>query len=184
MLNDEAIIEMYFARDEQAISASDAKYGAYCRTIAENILNDRRDAEECVNDTWLRAWGAIPPQCPNALKLFFARITRNLSFNRYRASAAKTRGAFCEVLDELEYCIGSNTVDERLDAAELADSINRFLAVLDARERGIFLRRYFFSERTAAIAKQYGLRRGTVNTILSSTRKKLKDHLCKEGIQV
>ncbi|MBQ8551524.1 MAG: sigma-70 family RNA polymerase sigma factor [Clostridia bacterium] len=182
-MTDEAIIELYFLRNEDAIRESDTKYGAYCHAIAENILKSGADAEECVNDTWMRAWLAIPPQRPRVLKLFFARITRNLSFNRHRELTAdkRGRGELDVVLDELEYCIGTSDVDEHIEAEALGESINRFLAALDVRERSVFLRRYFYAEPIGVIAARYGLRSGNVSTILSRTRKKLRAHLQREG---
>lgn len=185
-MTDEAIIELYFSRNEDAIRESDTKYGAYCLTVAENILDNGSDAEECVNDTWMRAWCAMPPQRPRVLKLFFARITRNLSFNRHRELTADKRGGgeFTEVLDELDYCIGASDVDEHIEAEALADTVNRFLATLEVRQRGIFLRRYFFAEPIGVIAVRYGLRKGNVSTILSRTREKLRAHLRREGYTV
>lgn len=185
-MTDEAIIDMYFDRDEEAIRASDIKYGRYCIAVADNILANLEDAEECVNDTWLRAWNAIPPERPNVLKLFFARITRNLAINRYRASNAKKRGCgeITAVLEELEGCISDKSTESMFDSAELSRAVNSFLEELEARERAIFLRRYFFAEDTETIAMRYAIKNGNVRTVLSRTRKKLKAYLIKEGFTV
>ncbi len=183
-MKDDAIIELYFQRDESAITESDAKYGAYCRTIAGNILRSREDTEECINDTWLRAWNAMPPTRPNVLKLFFAKIIRNISFDRYkRANAQKRGGGEIDIaLSELEECIAAHSdVEDEIDAIELESSINRFLATIPATERNIFLRRYFYVEKAASIAQRYGIRESNVFVILSRTRTKLKKHLTDEG---
>ena len=184
-MTDEAIIEMYFARNEEAIKKSDEKYGRYCMTVAGSILSDRLDAEECVNDTWLRAWNAIPPERPNYLKLFFAKITRNLAISRYRATTAKKRGGgeFEAVLDELSECIGDDT-ETAVDMRAMSASVNDFIGALEIRERAIVLRRYFFSEGTETIAVKFGLKKSNVHKILSRTRKKLQEHLAKEGYNV
>ena len=184
MLQDSEIIELYIKRDESAISKTDEKYGAYCGKIAYNILTDRFDAEECVNDTWLSAWNAMPPQRPNMLRMFLAKITRNLSFNCFNARIAKKRGGgeIHLVLDELAECIEneSDTENEYL-AKELEQCIRLFVRNLPEREGNVFVRRYFFTEPVAAIARRYGMTDNHVMVVLSRTRKKLKAHLEKEG---
>lgn len=183
-MKDQAIIDLYWARKEQAIGETAAKYGPYCSAVAENILHDSRDTEECVNDTWLRAWNAMPPQRPDRLKLFLARITRNLAFQRWRARHAERRGGgeLPLALEELAQCVpGGAEVEGQVEAKELSQSIRRFLTLLPARDRDIFLRRYFYVESAADIARRYGLRREGVSMRLLRTRNKLKDHLTKEG---
>ena len=183
-MKDDAIIDLYFQRDESAIVESDAKYGAYCRAISGNILPSREDTEECVNDTWLRAWNAMPPTRPNVLKLFFAKIIRNISFDRYkRANAQKRGGGEIDLaLSELEECIAARSdVEDEVEARELENSINRFLATLSETERNIFLRRYFYVEKVSSIAQRYSMRDSNVFVILSRTRAKLKKHLTDEG---
>ena len=179
-MNDEKILELYWDRSEDALRESDAKYGAYCYTIAYNILSEAEDSEECVSDTWLRAWNTIPPQKPNCLRMFFAKITRNLSIDRYRK---QKRAAFCAPREELAECVsGNDTIETELQKKELAESINRFLRKLSARDCNIFLRRYFYAEPIKDIAKKYHLEDYNIYSILSRTRKKLKEHLRKEGI--
>lgn len=181
-LRDEAIIEMYFSRDERAIAESNTAYGAYCLTVADNILSSAEDAKECVNDTWMRAWNSIPPQRPSVLRLFFAKITRNLAYNKARESGALKRGGTLHAaLDELEGVIGENHIERHIESVELTRIINEFLATLDERERGVFVRRYFFVEATKTIAERYAISNANVLTILSRTRKKLKCHLEREG---
>ncbi len=181
-LTDEAIIEMYFLRDECAIAESDAAYGAYCLAVANNILPSREDARECVNDTWLRAWNSIPPQRPSVLRLFFTKITRNLAYNKARENgAAKRGGELHAALDELEGVIGESCIERHIESSELTRIINEFLATLDVRERGVFVRRYFFVEATRDIAQRYAISNANVLTVLSRTRKKLRRHLEREG---
>ncbi len=183
MLEDSQIIELYWQRSADAISETAGKYGAYCFAIADNILRSAEDSEECVNDTWLRAWNAIPPQRPKALRLFLAKITRNLSFDRYHAQTAEKRGGgeLALVLDELGECLGGGDTEAAYEAQELRRSIQRFVRALPEREGNVLVRRYFFAEPVADIAKRYGLTENNVMVILSRTRKKLKNHLLKEG---
>ncbi len=185
-MTDKDIIELYFARSEDAIRKSEEKYGAYCRNIANNILHDSEDAKECVNDTWLGAWNSIPPKRPDSLKLYLASITRNSAYNRYRAGNADKRGKgeICAVLDELEGVIASTDTEAQIEGKALAECINNFLARLDVRERSIFIRRYYFVESSADIAARYSMSRANVLTVLSRTRKKLKKHLKEEKFTV
>ncbi len=182
--NDAQIIDFYWNRDAQAISASMDRYGAYCFSIADGILNNAQDAEECVNDTWLKAWNAIPPTRPTVLKIFFAKITRHLSFDKYKAQKALKRGGgnIQLVLDELAECIADESdVEGQVDARELGKAINRFVASLPEREQHLFVRRYFFSDPVKAIADRYDLRENNVHVTLSRIRKRLRSHLSKEG---
>jgi len=183
-MEDSRIVELYRQKDPGAITESDLKYGTYCFAIADNILHSHEDSEECVNDTWLRAWNAIPPQKPANLKLFFAKITRNLAFNRFRARSAEKRGGgeIHLVLEELAECLaGEETVESAYAAKELGQCIRVFVRALPEREGNVFVRRYFFTEPVADIAKRYGLTANNVMVILSRTRSKLKTHLIREG---
>jgi len=183
-LEDHQIIDLYWHRSPDAIDQTAGKYGAYCFAIAENILHSPEDSEECVNDTWLHAWNAIPPQRPNVLRLFLAKLTRGLAFDRYRAQKAKKRGGgeMALVLDELAECLsGGTSVEEAYEGQELGQCIRRFVRELPQRDGNVFVRRYFFTEPVAVIAKRYGLTENYVMVLLSRTRKKLKAHLQKEG---
>lgn len=183
-MEDSQIIELYWQRDTDAIAETDRKYGAYCFTIARNILHSREDSEECVNDTWLKAWNAIPPQKPGKLRMFLAKITRNLSFNRYQARTADKRGGgqIVYVLEELAECLASESdVADAYQLKELEQCIRLFVRGLPARDGNVFVRRYFFTEPVAEIAGRYGLTPNHVMVILSRTRKKLKTHLIKVG---
>ena len=184
-MQDEDIINLYFARDQRAITETNDKYGHYCHQIAMQILGDHQDAEETVNDTWLRTWNSIPPRRPAILKLYLAKITRNLAFDRYRCQTARKRGGgeIELALEELEDCIGSNqNIDDALNKAVLTASIHRLLQTLPPRHRYIFIRRYFFVEPIEQISNRYGIRKSNVLMILTRVRKKLKAHLIKEGL--
>ena len=142
-MNDAQIIELYWQRDEQAITESDSQYGRFCRRIAMNILNSSEDTEECVNDTWHRAWENIPPQKPNSLSAFFGRITRNLSLSRFRSNHAKKRyDGITILLSELEDCIPSKgSIEQKIEDKQLAEIISDWLALLPKDDRVLFMRR-------------------------------------------
>ena len=183
-MEDNAILDLYFARDEQAITETDRKYGNYCYGIANRILSNPEDCEETLSDTYYHTWNAIPPQRPNVFKLFLAKITRNLAFSRWRKlSAAKRGGGETElVLEELAGCIpGKEQIDDALNAKELAKTIGVFLDTLPQRDQAVFLRRYFYLDDNDGIAAQFGIKRSHVNVILSRTRAKLKIYLMQEG---
>ena len=186
-MEDAQIIDLYFARNEQAIQETDRKYGAYCFSLAKAILENRNDAEEAVNDTYFKAWNVIPPNRPSVFKLFLAKITRNLSFSRWRSLNAEKRGGgeMPLVLEELESCIAAPTgVEDVVNAKELARTIRSFLDTISPREQDIFLRRYFFVEESDAIALRYGMKPAAVLRSLSRTRAKLKQYLIREGYGV
>lgn len=186
-MEDAAIVELYFARTERAIQETINKYGTYCMTVSRNILHNEEDAEECVSDTWVKAWNAIPPERPRVLKCYLAKITRNLSINRYHQKTAARRGGTETeiVLDELEEVIaGSQSVEDAVTAKELGTLIDGFVRSLPTRECNVFIRRYFYTEAVDAIAKRYGLSANNVSVMLNRTRKKLKDHLLEAGYAV
>ena len=183
-MEDSKIVELYWQKNEKAIKETNNKYGAYCYTIADNILHNREDSEECVNDTWLKAWNAMPPQKPTKLQMFLAKITRNLSFNRFNARSAEKRGGgeIVLVLDELAECLASESdVVSEYEVRELGRCIQKFVRALPERDCNVFVRRYFFTEPVAQIAKKYGLTENNVMVILSRIRTKLKNYLIKEG---
>ena len=186
-MDDEKILALYFARDEQAVVETDKKYGGYCFTLANSILNSEQDAEETVSDTYLKTWNAIPPKKPAVFKMFLAKITRNLAFSRWRGLTAQKRGGgeMALVLEELNGCISApGSVEDNLNAQELAKAIRGFLDTLPAREQDIFLRRYFFVEESEVIARRYRMKPATVQRSLSRTRAKLKTYLTREGYAV
>lgn len=184
-MDDQQIIALYNQRSEQAILASQMKYGAYCQSIAYNILRQREDSEECVNDTWLHTWGAIPPEAPRSLKAYLGKITRNLALNRYRDIRSQKRGGgnVDLALSELRDCVaGDPTPEEHLLEAMLAESINRFLEGLPKEKRVIFVLRYFYLYTMGEISEAVGLGEGNVKSILFRLRKQLKTHLRQEGV--
>ena len=186
-LEDSKIIDLYWARKEQALAETDAKYGSYCRTIARNILRNFEDTEECVSDTWLHAWNSMPPQRPGILSAFLGRITRNPSFDRckYQQAAKRGGGALPLALDELGECIpASGRVEHELEQKELAAAIDRFLRTLPERECSMFLRRYWYVDSVQSIAARYAIKENTAKSILFRTREKLRRYLAGEGIIV
>lgn len=183
-MEDSKIVDLFWARDEQAVEESQRAYGGYCFSVAQGILDDPQDAEEVVADTWLHAWNSIPPERPKFLKQYLAKLARNLALSLWRTRTAQKRGgAQLELtLEELGECIPSSaTAHGYLEGQELKKSINAFLSAQPRRERNVFLRRYFYLEETAQIATRYGLSETNVFQILSRTRRKLKKYLKKEG---
>lgn len=186
-MEDLEIVELYWSRNEDAIKETSKKYGNYCYSISYNILNNNEDAQECVNDTYLGAWNAIPPHHPNILSTFLGKITRRLSLNKWREKNAQKRGGGEVILsfDELEECIGTNDyAKEELDAQELANTINTFLKTLKEDERKVFVCRYFYFESIDDIAVRFMFTQSKVKMMLKRTRDKLKDYLVKEGVLV
>lgn len=186
-MEDSKIIVLYNARNEKAIAETDAKYGTHCRMIANNILHDHEDTEECVNDAYLKVWKAIPPALPSSLRAFISRIVRNLALDRYRSKNRDKRGkGEVEIsIDELFNCFPvSSDVEDEYSAKELSESLNRFLHTLSERDRDIFVARYYFFCPASEIAGKLKINENYVWNILSRTRRKLKDYLEKEGYTV
>ena len=182
-MEDKEIINLYLSRNESAITVTMNKYEKYCYSIAYSILNNQEDSEECVNDTWMKVWKAIPPQIPNCFRAFIGKITRNLSFDKYKKENAKKRGGseLSLVLEELEECLPDkdNNVEETIIENELQHLINRFVEY-----RNIFVRRYFFVNYIEKISIMYGVSKNNVMVILSRIRAQLKDYLWKENYYV
>ena len=175
-MEDAEIVALYLARQEAAIAESERKYGAYCCSIAQRILDCREDIQETLNDTWLRAWNAIPPEAPTALRPYFARITRNLAIDRWRKRNTEKRGGQMTLaLEELSELSGGTPLPQELVA------IQSFLSGCSQNQRNVFLRRYFYFESTEEIARRYAMRESNVLNLLSRTKKKLKVYLQKEG---
>ena len=182
-MNDHQIIDLYWARDEAAILETDKKYGRYCYAIAYNILYSNEDAEECVSDTYGKAWQSIPPHKPNKFSAFLGKITRNLALNRFAYDhAAKRNAPGIAVLAEAQEGMGIQTEDHFTDEVALKDVINRFMDALPQETRIVFLRRYWYFCTIEEIAKNCKLPQGTVKSILARTRKKFREFLTKEGI--
>ena len=185
-MTDTEIIDLFFERSEQAITELAKKHGAAVGRIAYNILGNWQDAEECVNDTWLGTWNAIPPHRPSPLKSFVCRIARNLATKRYHANTAEKRCSQYDVaLDELAECIpDSGDVEDAYGAKELAAAIDAFLDTLDSVDKFVFMRRYWYADTLEDIAKASGLSYGTVSVRLHRVRNKLKKQLMKEALLV
>ena len=185
-LDDREIIALFYERSEQAIVELSKKYGAVCTKVANHILNNRQDAEECVNDAYLGAWNTIPPQNPNPLLSYICRIVRNLAIKKYHANSALKRNSHYDIaLDELEECIQTNeTVENELAVKELAEAINQFLSTLSKENRMMFVRRYWFSDSVADIAEMFEISSRNVSLRLLRVRKGLKKYLEKEGIWI
>ena len=184
-MKDNQIIQLYFDRSEDAISQTAVKYGKYCHAIAYNILHNFEDSEECVNDTYWKAWGTIPPRRPKRLAAFLGKITRNLSLDMYRHYTADKRGngELAIALDELDECVSSlGSMDNHADEMVLVNTLNRFLASLSAEHRNIFMRRYWYMSSIKEIATDYKLSESKVKMSLLRSRNRLKAVLEKEGI--
>ena len=181
-ITDAEIVELYFARSEQAITESERKYGLTCHRIAYNVLRSDEDAEECVNDTWLRAWNAIPPDRPLRLGAYLKTITRRLALTRYgHRHAARRFGGVEESLEELAECIPENCLSV-VDEVIIRMAVNSFLASLPVRTRMIFLRKYWYLDSVEDIAKAFGMSESAVKVSLHRTREKFRKWLAKEGV--
>ena len=186
-MDDDKIVQLYWERDELAVSVTSQKYGSYCTSIARNILAIPEDVEECVNDTYLHAWNAMPPHRPRLLSTFLGKITRNLSFSRYRYNTAHRRGggSTAAVLDEIaEIVSGTDGVESEFDRLELVSAINAFLNTLPAGKRNMFVRRYWYSDSISSISSRFGTTEGHVYVILSRLRAKLRCYLSERGFDI
>ena len=183
-MEDHNIVDLYWFRDENAISETDKKYGSYCNTIANNILYNLEDSKECVNDTYLKTWNSIPPTRPKILKAFLGKITRNLAFNKYKHNHVMKRGngEIAVVLDELAECVsGVDDVEQEIDRRELVATINSFLETLPPKKRNIFICRYWYSDSVSSIARRYEMTESNVSVTLNRLRSKLKEYLSERG---
>ena len=185
-MEDSKIIDLFLERSEQAISELERKYGASVRSTAAHILSDRQDVEECVNDAYLGVWNSVPPHRPDPLVSYVCKIARNLAVNRYHANTARKRGGgYALALDELEECIPSGVnVETELEAKELTEAINRFLAEQSREDRFLFLRRYWYADSVAELAALSGSSANRVSVRLFRIREKLRKFLKKEGLLV
>ena len=185
-MEDDKIVQLYWDRDEAAITATSDKYGAYCLSISRNILGNHEDAQECVNDTYLKAWNTIPPHRPAMLSTFLGKITRNLSFDRYKASRRDKRGGSqtALVLDELGEIIADKRTDDEIDRKEMIESINSFLSSLPPDKRKLFVCRYWYAFDISGIAKRFGITENNVSVTLNRLRKKLREYLIERGFDL
>lgn len=185
-MEDSGIIELFWTRNEEAIRETSAKYGKLCFHIAHNILESREDCEECVNDTYLGVWNAIPVQRPNRFSVFISRITRNLALKKCAYNtAAKRNAAAATPLEELEDCVsGRDFVENEAENRRIERVINAFLDKLEPEKRDIFLCRYWYFEPIDSICARTGFSQSKVKSMLFHTRKKLRAYLEREGVEV
>ena len=182
-MEDERIVALLWEKDEEGLAAAEARHGRFCRALAEHLLGSAADAEECWNDALLRAWNAIPPERPLRLRAYLARLTRGVAIDRLRALGAEKRGGgeLPLVLDELAECVsgGNGTEDEAMTKA-LGEAVSRFLGTQSARQREMFVRRYFCGEAVGALAKRFGMKENSAAAALKRSRDALRAYLEKE----
>ncbi len=186
-MDDKNILELFWERSEKAVTEVSAKYGRYCSGIAMQILHSPPDAEECVNDTWLHAWNSIPPSRPNILQAYLGKICRNLSLDRWKKLTAQKRGGSQVelMLEELGDCIpSSDSVQQEVEGKALAQIISAFLKEQPESSRYLFVRRYWYGDSIADMAKKNRVTESYVKTTLFRMRQKLKERLEKEGVQL
>lgn len=186
-ISDDAIIELYWQRDESAITHTDVKYGKYLLSVAYNIVNDKSDCEECLNDTYLGAWNSMPPERPSMLKAFLTTIMRRTAVNRYNYNNRKKRvpSEMIVSLSEIEGCVSDGVgVDDEFNAEELGRLISAFVRELPDRRRYIFMSRYYVAQPIETIASELGVSRSTVNKEIASIKADLKNLLESEGFNV
>lgn len=183
-MEDSRIVDLYWDRNESAIDHTDKKYGSYLGKIAYNILSDREDSQESVNDTYLAAWNSMPPHRPNVLSTYLGKLTRRISIDRFRAKTTQKRGdgQYTQSLEELSQTLsGGNTTEESVEANLLADAIEQFLRTQPAQTRHVFLGRYYFMDSVKEIAAYCRISESNVKILLHRARQSLRDHLEKEG---
>ena len=186
-MEDNKIIELYWKRDQSAISETQQKYGKLCHYVAYNILQNDEDAKECENDTYVKAWDSIPPNSPDILSAFLSRITRNIAIDTYRRNRAKKRGngEYEQVVEELNNCILSkDDIESVADNLTIKTALNQFLGSLPAKNRKIFMRRYWYMNSIKEIAADFSVSESNVKMTLLRMRNDLKAFLEKEGIDV
>lgn len=185
-MDDEQLIALYWARDESAITETQQKYGRLCHAVAGSLLSSREDCEECVNDTWLGLWNAIPYERPARFAAFAARITRNLALKKFRflTAARRSPAAVCS-LEELGDCVsGQESAEDELENRRIEQAIDRWLWQQEAEKRFLFLRRYWYFDSIAALCARTGYSENRVKSILFRMRQKLREHLEQEGIEL
>ena len=185
-MEDEKIIDLFFARSEQGIRELDNQYGAICRSLSYNIVNNRQDAEECVNDAYLGVWNTVPPARPSPLLAYLCRIVRNLSLKAYwKKNAAKRSSVYTIAMEEIEACVADRkTVEDEIEARELARIMEEFLDTLTLENRVIFMRRYWFSDSCRDIAGLMGLTEKNISVRLTRIRQKMRQYLMERGVLV
>ena len=186
-MTDEAIVELYWSRDEQAVSETERKYGKYLLKLAGNVLSDPQDREECVSDAYLAAWDSIPPQRPQALGAYLSKLVRRISIDRLRRITAQKRGGteYALSFSELAGCVvGGVSPEDSLQAKQLAQILNAFLKELPQQERNLFVGRYFFMDSLKETARYCGMTESKAKSMLFRIRCRLRERLLEEGILV
>ncbi len=186
-LDDSVIIDMLFDRDESVIAELSKKYGSYCTSIANNILRNREDSEECVNDTYMKTWETIPPEKPKLLAAFMGKITRNLAIDRYRRGHSQKRGGndMELIFEELEECVSDgSSVEATAERREILAAVNRFLGKISVKNRIMFVSRYCYCESVHDIAARFGIKENNVSVSLNRTRAQLREYMKKEGYEL
>ncbi len=186
MTEDIKIIELFYARKEQAIAEVSDKYGAACKAVAKNILKNELDAEECVNDAYLALWNSIPPEKPDPLRSYLFKVVRNISVAKYHTNTSLKRNSYYDTaLEELEDCLAAPVgVQEEITAEALSRSIDAFLDTLSKHDRVMFVRRYWYSDSVSELAGRFCISQNNISVRLSRIRDKLKKHLEKEGFEI
>ncbi len=184
-MDDAGIIGLLFRRSGDGIRELEARFGAGCMAIARNVLGNEEDAEECVNDVWLGAWNAIPPSRPDPLRAFIYRICRNQAVKRFHRNRAKKRGSsYDTALEELENTLACfESLEDTLSARELSRELDAFLDSLRERDRALFMRRYWYGDSLAAIAEDLGMSPNAASVRLGRIRRRLREHLIREGYE-
>lgn len=181
-MDEQEILQLFFARNEAALTAVSALFGHRLQRLAQNIVHNEQDALECVNDTYLALWNSIPPQRPEPFAPYAMRVCKNIAISLLRKQTAQKRSGYEVALDELSQAIGGDHPQAQLEAQELGRAIDRFLDTIQKENRVIFLRRYWYGDSIEQIAKAMGMRENMISVRLSRTRSKLKTYLQKEGL--
>lgn len=184
-MDDKQIVDLYWARSEKAIEETEHKFGSYCRTVSYNILANAADAEECVNDTWLKAWNSMPTHRPSLLAPYLGKLTRWLSLTRLREKNSLRRGGggLPLILDELAETLDSGEdTEQELEVRELNRELRRLVEALGKDEKDVFLSRYWYMASIKEIAEKTGFSESKVKTMLHRTRNKLLSQLKEEGL--
>ena len=184
-MDDSKIVDLYWARSDSAVAETAKKFGAYCRTIAYNVLQNPEDSDECVNDTYLAAWRTIPPKRPKYFFAYLAKICRNFAFGKLDwQDAARRKAEVVTLSEEMELCIPDTSRDSAAEGREITRALNAFLATLTPENRRLFVRRYWYVDTVAEIAQRYSMSESKVKTRLHRIREKLRVYLMQEGIAV
>lgn len=185
-MEDNIIIELFWQRSEDAFDALDKKYGSILRAFSQRILADTSDVEECMNDAYFSIWNCIPPERPDHLLSYARRIVRNVSINRHRKNVAQKRNTIYDVaFSELEWCLSdTQSMESKMEQAELTQTIEEFLAQLSTENRVIFLRRYWYSDTYEEIAKRIGTNQKVISVRLVRIRKQLKKYLIERRVEI